>query len=40
MAIPDTHSFLDRILEHKRFEVARFHSHITDWETNEYLELY
>jgi glutamine synthetase len=24
----------------KRFELARFHSHITDWETNEYLELY
>src|SRR6266508_6838981 len=23
MAIPDTHSFLDRILEHKRAEVAR-----------------
>src|SRR5262249_19083069 len=21
----------------KRFELARFHSHITDWETNEYL---
>ena len=24
----------------KRFELARFHSHITDWEVNEYLELY
>ncbi|MBX6322175.1 MAG: glutamine synthetase [Rhodospirillaceae bacterium] len=24
----------------KRFELARFHAHITDWETNEYLELY
>jgi glutamine synthetase len=24
----------------KRFELARLHSHITDWETNEYLELY
>jgi len=24
----------------KRFELARFHSHITDWERAEYLELY
>jgi glutamine synthetase len=24
----------------KRFELARFHAHITDWETAEYLELY
>jgi glutamine synthetase len=24
----------------KRFELARFHSHITDWEVSEYLELY
>jgi hypothetical protein len=24
----------------KRFELARFHGHITDWEVNEYLELY
>ncbi len=24
----------------KRFELARFHSHVTDWEVNEYLELY
>ena len=23
----------------KRFELARFHTHITDWETAEYLEL-
>ena len=24
----------------KRHELARFHAHITDWETAEYLELY
>jgi glutamine synthetase len=24
----------------KRFELARFHSHVSDWEVNEYLELY
>ena len=24
----------------KRFELARFHGHVTDWEVNEYLELY
>ncbi|MGF1520929.1 MAG: glutamine synthetase family protein [Leptolyngbyaceae cyanobacterium] len=24
----------------KQFELARFHDHITDWETNEYLEVY
>jgi glutamine synthetase len=24
----------------KRFELARFRAHITDWETAEYLELY
>lgn len=24
----------------KRFELARFHAHVSDWETNEYLELY
>jgi len=24
----------------KRHELARFHSHVTDWEVNEYLELY
>ncbi|SMF45681.1 L-glutamine synthetase [Tistlia consotensis] len=24
----------------KRFELARFAAHVTDWETNEYLELY
>ena len=24
----------------KRFELARFHSHVTDWEVKEYLELY
>lgn len=24
----------------KRFELGRFHSHVTDWEVNEYLELY
>jgi len=24
----------------KRFELARFHAHITDWEVNEYLEVY
>ncbi len=24
----------------KRFELNRFHSHVTDWETSEYLELY
>ena len=24
----------------KRFELARFHAHVTDWERNEYLELY
>ncbi|MEZ2131422.1 MULTISPECIES: glutamine synthetase family protein [unclassified Sinorhizobium] len=24
----------------KRFELGRFHSHVTDWELNEYLELY
>ena len=24
----------------KRFELARFHAHVTDWEVNEYLELY
>jgi glutamine synthetase len=24
----------------KRHELARFHSHITDWEVAEYLELY
>ena len=24
----------------KRFELACFHSHVTDWERNEYLEIY
>lgn len=24
----------------KRFELARFHAHVTDWEVKEYLELY
>lgn len=24
----------------KRFELARFHSHVTDWERNEYLDVY
>ncbi len=24
----------------KRFELGRFHAHVTDWETKEYLELY
>jgi glutamine synthetase len=24
----------------KRFELGRFHGHVTDWEVNEYLELY
>ena len=24
----------------KRQELARFHAHVTDWEVNEYLELY
>ena len=24
----------------KRFELARFAAHVTDWETSEYLELY
>ena len=24
----------------KRFELARFHAHVTDWERNEYLEVY
>ena len=24
----------------KRFELARFHGHVTDWERNEYLEIY
>ena len=24
----------------KRFELARFHAHVSDWEVNEYLELY
>jgi glutamine synthetase len=24
----------------KRFELARFHSHVSDWEVNEYLEVY
>ena len=24
----------------KRFELARFHSHVSDWEVKEYLELY
>ena len=24
----------------KRFELGRFHSHVSDWEVNEYLELY
>lgn len=24
----------------KRFELARFHGHVTDWETSEYMELY
>jgi glutamine synthetase len=24
----------------KQFELARFHGHITDWEVNEYLEVY
>ena len=24
----------------KRHELARFHAHVTDWEVNEYLELY
>ena len=24
----------------KRFELGRFHAHVSDWEVNEYLELY
>ena len=24
----------------KRFELARFNDHVTDWERNEYLEVY
>jgi glutamine synthetase len=32
--------FVNTFVAIKRFELARFHSHVTDWETNEYLELY
>jgi hypothetical protein len=24
----------------KRFELARFHDHITEWEQQEYMEIY
>jgi glutamine synthetase len=32
--------FVKTFVAIKRFELARFHGHVTDWETNEYLELY
>ncbi len=32
--------FVNVFVAVKRFELARFHSHVTDWEVNEYLELY
>lgn len=32
--------FLKLFLAVKRHELARFHNHITDWERNEYLEIY
>jgi glutamine synthetase len=32
--------FLTLFLAVKRFELARFRSHITDWERNEYLEVF
>ncbi|MGH6948725.1 MAG: glutamine synthetase family protein [Kiloniellales bacterium] len=32
--------FLKLFLAVKRAELARFHGHVTDWERNEYLELY
>jgi glutamine synthetase len=32
--------FLRLFLAVKRHELARFHSHITDWERNEYLEVF
>ena len=24
----------------KRYELARFHSHVTDWERNEYMDVH
>jgi glutamine synthetase len=33
-------AFVQVFLAVKRFELARFHSHVSDWEVNEYLELY
>lgn len=32
--------FVDAFVAVKRFELARFHNHVTDWERKEYLELY
>jgi glutamine synthetase len=32
--------FLKLFLTVKRYELARFRSHITDWERNEYLEVF
>ncbi len=32
--------FVHEFLAMKRFELSRFRSHVTDWEINEYLELY
>ncbi len=32
--------FVDYILQVKRFEIARFLEHVTDWEQREYFEMY
>lgn len=32
--------FKEAMLAVRRHELSRFSDHITDWETNEYLELY
>jgi glutamine synthetase len=32
--------FIHEFVAMKRFELGRFHGHVTDWEIAEYLELY
>ncbi len=32
--------FVDYMLQVKRFEIARFLEHVTDWEQREYFEMY
>ena len=33
-------TFVDYILQLKRFEIGRFLEHVTDWEQREYFEMY